>query len=460
MRDSHRRYLLVTAVCIAAAAIQASPAMAGSIVFTRANEVVHAINDTGGNDRALFGGQTIGAHEVTNPWVDPDGTTILFGGNTGSGSDPCGNPCTGVYLFDGSLTRLSSPTSPSNIASIYQDDAEFDAAGTVMFQGTAYTFNPYSSSGYIGRIGAGAFGARCTDSELTFSAHPTQAGKAAIAGCFLSGSGYPIDISGANRQNEVTIGFDDARVRDLAFRPDGGALADVEGGNLPGIWHMVLGNPVTFQRVVSADAGETLSNPHYIGTGSIVFEYEGNIYRVPTTCNPCTVAQATQLTTDGVNHNPSWTSATDFPTLGSGSGSSGGGGGGGAGGVVVPGPPSNVFTVGGVVSSGNGLATLTVNVPGPGTVTVKDAKASASAARKKKRKKVPALFKPATVAAAKAGPVKITLKPTSAGRKLLAKKKAFSTPAKITFLPTGGTASSQTKIVRFVSAPKRRSRKK
>jgi hypothetical protein len=110
-----------------------------------------------------------------------------------------------------------------------------------------------------------------------------------------------------------------------------------------------------------------------------------------------------------------------------------------------PPPPPNDFTVpGGSVTFGNGSATITVNVPGPGVVTATDASSAAAsrvatAAAKKKK----LLIKPARAVAKKAGPVKLRIKPTKAGKKILRNKKKLKVRVAITFTPTGGTARTE-----------------
>ena len=125
-----------------------------------------------------------------------------------------------------------------------------------------------------------------------------------------------------------------------------------------------------------------------------------------------------------------------------------------------PPPPSNVFTLGPSVKfkSGGTKAIITVNVPGPGTVTAgsppQGAAASASrvlaasssavrqpAKGKKKGKKKPLLV-PASVHASAAGPVKITVALSGAGKALLAKTGTLSVPVAIGFTPDGGVAGA------------------
>jgi hypothetical protein len=119
-----------------------------------------------------------------------------------------------------------------------------------------------------------------------------------------------------------------------------------------------------------------------------------------------------------------------------------------------PPPPSNAFTVGSSVKFTGSKATLTVQVPGPGTLTATGpgGASTSTAARlsiaKKHHKKKP-LILPASVHAAAAGPVKITIGLSAAGVAKLRKHGKLTVPVKLTFTPDGGTAASKTQTVTF-----------
>lgn len=112
-------------------------------------------------------------------------------------------------------------------------------------------------------------------------------------------------------------------------------------------------------------------------------------------------------------------------------------------------PPSNSFSLGSKIVFKNGATVYTVTVPGPGTLTGSQAGASSSrtavAAKKEAKKK--ALIKSVKVVTKKAGKVKLTFKPTKAGKKVLKKKGKVSAKMKITFKPTGGTPKSTFKKI-------------
>jgi hypothetical protein len=123
----------------------------------------------------------------------------------------------------------------------------------------------------------------------------------------------------------------------------------------------------------------------------------------------------------------------------------------------APSPASNVFTVGGSVTFGNGRTTLTVVVPGPGTINAGPASSSSSArAAAKKKKKKAALIKKTRVVATGAGPVKVVIKASKAGKKVLRKRGRFTTRVKLTYTPAGGAPNSRTLKVTVKGKKKRK----
>jgi hypothetical protein len=113
----------------------------------------------------------------------------------------------------------------------------------------------------------------------------------------------------------------------------------------------------------------------------------------------------------------------------------------------APPPPSNAFSFGGRKSLPNGYLRLAVILPGPGLAVARAASAGAKKGVATSRGKV--LFKATRRRVTQAGRLVLTLKPTTAGRKLLAKHGRFSTKARVTFTPTGGAARSRTANVTF-----------
>ena len=106
-----------------------------------------------------------------------------------------------------------------------------------------------------------------------------------------------------------------------------------------------------------------------------------------------------------------------------------------------PPPPNDISTPGGSVTFTNGSFTVPVTVPGPGTLSAGQAPAAttsrAIAAATKK------LVKSTTKTVTQAGVVKLKMKLTKKGKKLLKKHKKLKVRLAITFAPTGGTPKTE-----------------
>ncbi|HET7120909.1 MAG TPA: hypothetical protein VFI17_06615 [Solirubrobacterales bacterium] len=95
-------------------------------------------------------------------------------------------------------------------------------------------------------------------------------------------------------------------------------------------------------------------------------------------------------------------------------------------------PPSNLTTRGKLkLNKNNGTGKLTINVPGPGAL---------KAVGKGKKK----LIKARSLTASAAGPLNVSLNPTTQGKKVLNSKGKLQVQVEVTFTPTGGTAGTQT----------------
>ena len=107
--------------------------------------------------------------------------------------------------------------------------------------------------------------------------------------------------------------------------------------------------------------------------------------------------------------------------------------------------PSNEFKRGKLtLNKSKGTGSLAVDVPGGGTLTVVG-------------KGKPKRIKRATVSVPAGGTVKVPLKPTAAGRKVLKAKGKLKTRIDVTFTPSGGTAATQTYKVTLKKKPAKKS---
>jgi hypothetical protein len=114
-----------------------------------------------------------------------------------------------------------------------------------------------------------------------------------------------------------------------------------------------------------------------------------------------------------------------------------------------PPAPSNTFTIGKPkLNKKNGTAKLPVTVPGPGALRLvwmplRHYRAAATAARRQP----PISVKEGSATATAAGTVNLSVLPTKAGRKLLREDHKLRVKVAISFTPTGGTPSAQTRTL-------------
>ena len=109
--------------------------------------------------------------------------------------------------------------------------------------------------------------------------------------------------------------------------------------------------------------------------------------------------------------------------------------------IAVRAPPSNDFTVARRVKLMDGSTLITLVLPGPGTITPQQAANRATAAGQT------LLVKKSRKVATKAGRVRLAIRPTKAGKRVLRRKRKLTVRLRLTFKPTGGTARSTFKKV-------------
>lgn len=111
----------------------------------------------------------------------------------------------------------------------------------------------------------------------------------------------------------------------------------------------------------------------------------------------------------------------------------------------IVGPPSNAFTIPSSRSASTGVITIRVNLPGGGQVKTHATTLLLKRYTRKKNKRV--TYGRATIQASGPGLATITIKPSSAVKKVLKKGAKQKVSVRLTFTPNGGTANSQTKTV-------------
>lgn len=141
-------------------------------------------------------------------------------------------------------------------------------------------------------------------------------------------------------------------------------------------------------------------------------------------------------------------------------------GGGGPGGGTPPpkgggGGDSTPAKVSGAKTStaANGTVTLTVTVSGPGAVSATSSVPAPKGGAKKSAAK-PVTVAKASGRAKKAGPFKLVLKLTKAGKKLVDQRGKVTAKTKVVFKPTSGASATTTKSVTFKKKPPKKKKKR
>ncbi len=355
------RRLVLVAVAVAVV-IPVAPA-SGTIVWSKGGDL-WAMHDDGSVPHLLIPKSAApGMTTLQNPGVHPAGTTVTFEGSTTAnqvsrlglcGTFPWQYSCTtyhfgfnatGVYRWAGGATVERLTGAPSYCfncsASSIAPEPRSDGAVAYAFQHCQGFLDEgsYACVGAVKSTSSEAYPA-CTDLPDEPSPNPAAPSQLVYAGC-TSGGNDALIVTGPDRAGEHVIGCDDAEQTDPSWSPSGDAVVAAEGGTDPGIWVYGAGNTACFagslRHAVVAPAGVTFSSPRFAG-GRIVFEAQGDIWSVPSTCNTCAFpGAATKLTTGGDNKDPAWTAADlATPVFGSG-GSAGTGTGAGTGAGTTPG---------------------------------------------------------------------------------------------------------------------------
>lgn len=137
-----------------------------------------------------------------------------------------------------------------------------------------------------------------------------------------------------------------------------------------------------------------------------------------------------------------------------GGGNNNGGDGGGTSNPPAPLAPSNLFSLPKkTISSKTGGATVSVKIPGPGVVELVGTANVPSAKGKRSSKKAIQVGR-TTLTASGAGTYNLALKPSNAAKQQLRSKGQLKVSLKVTYTPTGGTASTSTSSVTLKLAVK------
>jgi hypothetical protein len=473
--------------------VAAALASAGTLVYN-ADDTIYAANDDGSGQRALITPDDVhGAVSVYYPWVQPNGSTVVFSARTpyaGYNGLYCGFHCVGVYRWDaGTITRLSpAPIGCGNdLCSGLDTDPRITADGSRYFYEQVYaepnssgSFNSISTP-FVAPAVAGGGG---SNSELkgacngndNYSPSPVDADDYLYVDCVGNGN---YDYAIKRGDSGEFVAADDVAVDGLAWRADGGALADSESGGDPGIWTIDLASQTPkhlVQLTWDYDHSQYSASPTFVGNDKVAFFYGNQIRVAPTSCDTCSVDQTSAIIDAADGKGLAWTSkpvvATERPSGGgqSGGGQTGGGdgktGGGQTGGGQTNGGGGQ--TGGGQTNGGGGqtgggttaalapkkakiktaLKGLKVPFTATGTGSLKlTARLDAKTAKKLGLGKKAITVATGSASATKAGSSAVVLKFNKKYAKKLGKAKSLKLALSGSFIPTGGAAQKVTATV-------------
>jgi hypothetical protein len=356
--------VLILAAVILCALMFVAPA-SGQIVYDGGGDSIWVMNDDGTGQRPLVTlGQVPGMGKVSQPHVDPSGTTVVFAAEWanasaegGRWSPPapfaCGFNCTGIYKWSaGAVSRLSPGPSgcPLNPCASSESEPEIASDGQVVFEYVFVNYRARGCGGWCSTDSDGQIKLRsdssssstvptpCSGSGTTFPEHPTPnpaGAEIAYAGCLSSPGQWGIFISNRDGSSLRTLAVDDAPIGDPSWSPDGTRIVDAEDNGQssptqPGIWTYNTSGTVQPVWALST-GGVTVTSPRYISGNRFAFAAQGSVWTIPTSCgggtntSPCSFpADATRLTAPASTSALGWTGQTlPTATLGPGSGGAG-----------------------------------------------------------------------------------------------------------------------------------------
>jgi hypothetical protein len=484
--------ILLLATTLAALAASAAPALAGQIVYSTepadGDAQIRVMNDDGSNDRLLVHEDDIpGAESVYNPYVSPNGDTVVFQARTpspGGYGVYCGFRCSGIYAYSGgTITRISQdPTdcAPGDLCLGLDVDPRITGGGGTLFYEMIYG-EPGGQYGTPQTISTNYYRTMAPGGGDEVEVPETSCGKgsnvtpnAAVDGQFATSTyclngDYSLKVLDMNGAEE-TIGFDDAEFADPVFRGDGEVLAGAEDGADPGLWLYPRdgSNPHRLAAITwDSDHRPFYANPTFVGSDTVAFIHGDTIRTVPTSCDSCAVGSADTLASPAGVDAIAWTSkdipdpvvdvptdtrgGTQVPTPGPGAVK-------GAPGTQKPGGPANPGTLpldlkvapktklAAALRAGL-VVPFVANQPGRLTMRATVAPALAKKLRLVRRKtRKPVVVAKGATNVAGAGEAAVTLKFTAAAKKRL--KRAKSVPLALSGTFEGKVLSGRTKLAR------------
>jgi len=316
-------------------------------------EELIAMNDDGSGAHVLLTPEQVpGPPTIINlaaPNVLADGTTLAFAGETGENiqlagpPSDCGTHCEGIYtLANGKITRLSEQPVDTPSGSSAEGDPAVTADGRVVYQTLGFTWPicaprcevaiAFSEAFDVRPLAGGApqEWLRLEPKSVIFglAADPADGGEIAYA---ISASPNLLEV--ADQEGVAMATIQTPHGSSPAFSPDGSQLAyidreltdegsgagvDVVAASTGAQPHEVLADPSPPSSPFSTP---TFGGITWVGSSELAFTADvsgaRNLYSLPAHCltgQPCTLGEATKLTSDATetapDSYPTWTSAT------------------------------------------------------------------------------------------------------------------------------------------------------
>ncbi len=331
-----------------------------------------AMNEDGSSQRMLLAQNQNGdgVSGLNEPNLLPTGVNLAFQGSSEAPGGGCGVNCIGVYtLVGGVVTRVSAPVVPCHtFVNTFCSLSDIDNGPTLTDDGRVLYLHTGAGVGVECGIFCGIYAATgntyiiqpilggspnqwpwptntyeppaeqggYASSPVADPANPELILYAGIEdnGIFPPDEYHPLVVDNSSGQSYI-VSDDDVEQGGYTWSPNGEYIADIEGGTEPGIWvykdvketkpdvaeHLwyVMATPPK-----TANGGGLTGDLSVTNAGNIIFGSGGDIYSLaqsgcwgpgaheatePEKPN-CTLAEAKQLTTSGVDGDATWTEST------------------------------------------------------------------------------------------------------------------------------------------------------
>ncbi len=305
----------ILALAIVGAMTAITPTARAQVVYEK-GDAIWVMNDDGSGQRPLISASQVPsvANLETPDVFQNGGQAVVFEG-VGPASE-CGEYCGGTYvLSNGSLSRLTPPALPYVCAQSFEEQPRVTLDNQVAFQFdylNGCTF-PISQEVVVQtrQLSTGAESAWSTGSSALRFPLPTPDPVDANQMAWVEGDDsplYKIHINDREDNTDKIIAENSQPLGSLSWSPDGSHLIATDDTGIAEVDKE--GTTVSQLYATSGGTSDAVTQARFMGASKVVFAQNGNIYTIPASCNACTSANATALTTDGGDSAPAWTSST------------------------------------------------------------------------------------------------------------------------------------------------------